>query len=367
MAFSTLFRVPVGAALVLLLLQPLTSYSQGVAASDKPLDYSEQMPEYPGGNGAIIEFLAQHITYPRQALRHRIRGKVYVKFIVDETGKVIDPVVSRGIGSGCDAEAVRVIEKLARFSPGKQNGKAVKVYYNVPISFSIRRMPPRDGDPSFMPDEGVVYGETEVPIRLRGLMPAAEGGLFSQPAAPDGKRGVVGVEFWLDPQGKRRKLHVQDPLSRAADSVALGVVNASSGWLPAEQGGEVVTAVREHYVVFGAARRNDVFYAPTQAAVYTGSIPVYWHVSKGIQYPAAARQAKQQGKVFVQVVIDATGRVTEPEVVQGSRSAELDAEALRVVQTLEAFRPAQHEGKPVASYLLVPVQFSLPQELPKSR
>ena len=63
---------------------------------------------------------------------------MYVKFVVDETGQVVNPEVIKGIGGGCDEEAVRVLRTLPRFTPGQQNGRPVKVYFNVPISFQIK-------------------------------------------------------------------------------------------------------------------------------------------------------------------------------------------------------------------------------------
>ena len=96
------------------------------------------MPQYPGGNAELLRYVAHHIRYPALALRNGIEGRVYVKFVVDETGRVIDLNVVKGIGGGCDEEAVRVLRTLSRFEPGRQNGRAVKVYFNVPIAFMIK-------------------------------------------------------------------------------------------------------------------------------------------------------------------------------------------------------------------------------------
>ena len=94
----------------------------------------EHYPELVGG----IASLHQKIEYPKEALRAGIDGLVVVQFIVTEKGTVRDPVVIRGIGGGCDEEAVRVV-KNATFKPGLQRGKAVKVRYSLPIHFKLRR------------------------------------------------------------------------------------------------------------------------------------------------------------------------------------------------------------------------------------
>ena len=93
----------------------------------------EQMPELIGG----LEALQKEIKYPERALRANIQGRVFVQFIVNERGEVENPVIVRGIGGGCDEEAIRVVSK-AKFNPGMQRGRPVKVQYNLPVVFIIR-------------------------------------------------------------------------------------------------------------------------------------------------------------------------------------------------------------------------------------
>ena len=93
----------------------------------------EQMPELIGG----LEALQQQVRYPERALRANIQGRVYVQFIVNERGEVENPQVIRGIGGGCDEEALRVVSQ-AKFKPGMQRGRPVRVQYNLPVIFMIR-------------------------------------------------------------------------------------------------------------------------------------------------------------------------------------------------------------------------------------
>lgn len=93
----------------------------------------EQMPELIGG----LESLQRNVRYPERALRANIQGRVYVQFIVNERGEVENPQVIRGIGGGCDEEAIRVVSQ-ARFKPGMQRGRPVRVQYNLPVIFMIR-------------------------------------------------------------------------------------------------------------------------------------------------------------------------------------------------------------------------------------
>lgn len=98
----------------------------------------EEMPSFPGGDEELLKYLGRNIKYPAIAKDAGIQGTVYVTFVVDEKGDVRDVKVLRSIGGGTDEEAIRVVENMPRWKPGKQRGKAVKVQYNLPIRFTLR-------------------------------------------------------------------------------------------------------------------------------------------------------------------------------------------------------------------------------------
>lgn len=98
----------------------------------------ESMPEFPGGDAARMKFLQENIKYPQLARESGIQGTVYVTFVVETDGRVTDVRVLRGIGGGCDEEAVRVIQAMPRWNPGKQRGKPVRVQFNMPIRFTLQ-------------------------------------------------------------------------------------------------------------------------------------------------------------------------------------------------------------------------------------
>ena len=97
----------------------------------------EQMPEFPGGQAALMSFLGSQMKYPENAAKNNIQGRVIVQFVVDETGQVCDVQVARSVNEELDAEAIRVCKLLPKFIPGRQDGKAVAVWYNLPISFKL--------------------------------------------------------------------------------------------------------------------------------------------------------------------------------------------------------------------------------------
>ena len=97
----------------------------------------EEMPSYPGGEKALLEYVAKNIKYPQIARETGIQGRVFVGFVVEPDGSVSNVKILRGIGGGCDEEAMRVIKSLPKWKPGKQRGKAVRVSYQIPVVFKL--------------------------------------------------------------------------------------------------------------------------------------------------------------------------------------------------------------------------------------
>lgn len=97
----------------------------------------EEMPEFPGGKKALQEYLSEHCEYPEEAEDEGIEGTVYVNFVVEKDGSISNVKIVRGIGGGCDEEAMRVVKNMPSWIPGKQRGKLVRVNYNLPIRFAL--------------------------------------------------------------------------------------------------------------------------------------------------------------------------------------------------------------------------------------
>jgi tonB family C-terminal domain len=98
----------------------------------------EQMPVFPGGEQALLAYVASHVKYPEIAKEQDVQGIVQLRFVVLENGSIGDVQVIKSLESHCDAEAKRVVKSLPRFVPGKQQGKAVRVWYTLPIRFQIQ-------------------------------------------------------------------------------------------------------------------------------------------------------------------------------------------------------------------------------------
>ncbi len=98
----------------------------------------EEMPAFPGGEQKLLEYVAKNTKYPQIARESGIQGRVFIGFVVEPDGSVSNVKVLRGIGGGCDEEAVRVIKSMPKWKPGKQRGKAVRVSYQIPVNFKLQ-------------------------------------------------------------------------------------------------------------------------------------------------------------------------------------------------------------------------------------
>jgi periplasmic protein TonB len=97
----------------------------------------EQNPEFPDGQKAMFSWLSSNIKYPPIARENGIEGTVYVGFVVNTDGSIVDVIVKRGIGGGCNEEAVRVVQQMPNWKPGRQQGRPVRVAFTLPIKFKL--------------------------------------------------------------------------------------------------------------------------------------------------------------------------------------------------------------------------------------
>lgn len=130
--------------LILMLLMAvcclMTANAQKTVVSQtnqKVFDTVEQMPEYPGSMQAMIEFLQANMKYPEDAAKQKVEGRVMVQFVVETDGSISDVHVAKQVFPSLDAEAIRVVQAMPKWTPGKEKGKVVRVKYNLPIVFRM--------------------------------------------------------------------------------------------------------------------------------------------------------------------------------------------------------------------------------------
>lgn len=110
------------------------------AVVETPLTIVEQMPTFPGGEAEMMKYIQKNVSYPQMEKEGQIQGTCYVTFVVEKDGSITDVKVLRGVsgGPGCDKEAMRVVKSMPNWKAGKQNGREVRVQFNLPIKFILR-------------------------------------------------------------------------------------------------------------------------------------------------------------------------------------------------------------------------------------
>lgn len=131
---------------------------------DRAFDVVEDMPQFPGGPSALYEYLAANIRYPKAAYKAGVQGRVILTFVVEKDGSISGTEVVKSVSPLLDAEAVRVINAMPNWVPGRQNGKVVRVKYTVPVSFMLQ-----DDSPKKM-TEGGTFNTNEYDIEVDGKL-----------------------------------------------------------------------------------------------------------------------------------------------------------------------------------------------------
>ena len=122
--------------MLVLLFSFMTSTAQ-TKKNDMVFDVVEVMPQFPGGQIAMLQYLMENIKYPEQAMKKGIQGRVAVRFIVEKDGSISDVKPILSVHPLLDKEAIRVVKSMPKWTPGKQNGKPVRVRFNLPVMFKL--------------------------------------------------------------------------------------------------------------------------------------------------------------------------------------------------------------------------------------
>ncbi|QIX62831.1 TonB family protein [Hymenobacter lutimineralis] len=134
---TTIFAARAQQPSPLALVTPATEPGSAAARPAAPKVYvlAEEMPAFKGGEKALLLFMREKVQYPAEALQQNISGKVYVRFVVDEQGRIRDAEVVKGLGHGLDQEALRLVRIMPWWTPGRVQGQPVRVYYTLPVAF----------------------------------------------------------------------------------------------------------------------------------------------------------------------------------------------------------------------------------------
>ena len=216
----------------------------------------EEMPEFPGGMGECMKFIGKNIKYPAEAIEKGIQGRVIIQMVVTKEGDIAEAKVVRNIDPLLDAEALRVINSMPKWKPGKQKGEAVNVKYTIPVMFrlgngsDINPAKESTGTPETV-DENSVYQVVEEMPEFPGGMAECmkflgENIKYPTQAQENGKEGRVIVQFVVNRDGSIVEPSVVRGVDPELDAEALRVISIMPKWKPGKQRGK---AVRVKYTI----------------------------------------------------------------------------------------------------------------------
>ena len=221
----------------------------------------DEMPQFPGGDSAMVAYIIHNVHYPQAEKEQGIQGKVFVGFVVEKDGSISNVEVKKGIGEECDAEAVRVVQSMPNWKPGKHGGEFVRVSFMLPINYKIAeppQAPPVDNYQMVVTDEvkrnsampRTTDNNTEtVVIDKMPAFPGGEEGLmdfigtnvrYPQYAQDHGISGRVFVKFVVEPDGSVTNVEVLKGIGGGCDEVAVRVVKMMPKWIPGKKDGKKV-------------------------------------------------------------------------------------------------------------------------------
>ena len=219
---------------------------------DSVYNIVEEMPEFPGGVEAMMKYVADNVKYPQEARDKDISGRVFVSFVIEKDGSVSNVEVKRGIGGGCDEEAVRVISAMPKWKPGKQKGKPVRVNYMMPLNFKLDDGQPaksvkkeKANNPDMTPDKYGVYQIVEEMPQYPGgenaLMDyVSKNVVYPKEAQEKGISGRVFVSFIVEKDGSVSNVKVMRGIGGGCDEEAVRVISGLPKWKPGKMKGKPV-------------------------------------------------------------------------------------------------------------------------------
>ena len=222
------------------------------AKNDSIYQIVDQMPEFPGGTEALLKFVANNVKYPEKAKDEEISGRVFISFVIEKDGSVSNVELKRGIGGGCDDEAVRVVKAMPKWKPGIKDGKPVRVSYMMPINFKLTDDTPTKSvkkteanKPDMKPNaDGVYQIVEEMPCFPGGdqkLMEYIANNInYPQEARDKGIEGRVFIGMVIEKDGSVSKVNILRGIGGGCDEEAERVISSMPKWMPGKVGGEPV-------------------------------------------------------------------------------------------------------------------------------
>ena len=387
--FNRLHFVALSAILLLASGNAIAKSATEQGKSKERVFRREQMPEFPGGEAALMKFINENLRYPAAAIENGIQGRVVVQFVVKKDGSVGDVKVIRGIDPTLDQEAIRVCKTLPKFIPGKQDGKPVDVWFTAPVIFKLNKV-----TNNLQTDESNnTRHNREIMLRPMEQMPEFPGGQaallkfinenlrYPATAIENGIQGRVVVQFVVKKDGSVGDVKVIRGIDPTLDQEAIRVCKTLPKFIPGKRrdNGEPINAWVTLPITFkldeapnniqtdkSEDMANDtihnrelIFRHVEQMPEFPGGEAALMRfINENLRYPVAAIENGIQGRVTVQFIVKEDGSVGDVKVVRGVDPT-LDEEAVRVCKALPKFIPGIQDGIPVNVWFTLPIFFRL--------
>jgi len=252
-----------------------------IVIHDPSLMLVDVNPEFKGGYPEMLNCIQRNIHYPEKAYKERVQGTVFVQFLVEKTGKISNIKILRGIGSGCDEEAIRVMKSMPDWNPARNKGKAVSVIFQIPVKFQLKKEKKEgrtilseypitakdmeDGTLLQEPSNSIQTIDKNDPLYVVDQEPKYKGGyktmlkyLHSNLKYPpkSRKKGIEGdvfVQFIVNKTGKVSDVKILRGIENECDKEAIRVVKLMPDWIPGKQHGKIVRVFFQIPVKFDLA------------------------------------------------------------------------------------------------------------------
>jgi TonB family protein len=341
----------------------------------------DEIPEFPGGDKARMAYLQSNIAYPAEARNQNISGTVYIGFVVEKDGTISNVKILRGIGNGCDEEAVKAVNNMPVWKPGMKEGKPVRTHFNMPIKFTLESKSEAEESGS---DSGIKLvtpstqsGEDEV-FTVVEKIPEFPGGqealwYYMERAVsyPDAAKkakveGTVYINFIIEKDGTVSQAKVLRGIGGGLDEIALDAIKNMPAWIPGMKGDKPVRVQFNIPVKFSLS--NDKVWSLNdlpESTMYQGR-KVYNKVDIPPVFPggneallsylrdktgkpdlifASPETDKKVSEIFLSLIVEPDGSVTpgatgmEPDQNQDKFRA--------AMEQMPAWKPGSKDGKAV--------------------
>lgn len=294
---------------------------------NQALYYAEEMPE---PTFDIPKFLNEHISYPLEAKNKNIQGKVYIQFIVDTLGNVSNVKVLKSPSQLLDSECIKVVNLFPKFKPGKQNGKAVSVYYTIPITFKLEDAKSLEIYDSSTKNPVYAYAD-QLPEPTVDLQNYFDNHIqLPKIANENGVCGEVYLKCLLDENGNILNAKVIRSSHYILDSEAIRVVKTLPKWQPAIINNKRTSVYIQINVGFSDKLIN---YIDRKFNIDKIPTTIDNNTISNFSNPNKANDNNIQGKVYVNFYIDKNDNIMYPHV-RRLGNPDLDSEAINVVKAM---------------------------------